>query len=136
MKKFVVINVNEERPTYFKEVFCGDKREIITTDIPEKVCDLETAWAIASLLNMRNNSGYWETPELDHELWLLCVKNKITKITGSEEETNKYIDEYAEDELLFNNGISIEEAAKEIIDFHNFNPIEVRLVCNNGIVQP
>lgn len=134
MKRFVVKNTSKETPTYFKEVFSGDERQIITTDseavllvstIPEKVWDKETALTIASLLNMgADKSGSnWETHELDYNFWLLCVKNIITKTTGSEEETNKYIDEYAEDELLFNNGIStIEEIAQEIIDFHNFIP--------------
>jgi hypothetical protein len=125
MKKFAIRNVNKETPTYFKEVFCGDERQIITTDIPEKIWELETAWAIASLLNMNDKSGgHWETPELNYDLWLSSVKNKITKISGSEEETNRYIEEYAESESLFNNDLSIEYAVKEIIDFHNFHPTE------------
>ena len=133
MKRFVVKNTSKEKPTYFKEVFSGDERQIITTDseavllvstIPEKVWDEETALAIASLLNMgADKSGnQWETSELDYKLWLSCVKNIITKTTGSEEETDKYIEEYAEYEFLFNNGIStIEEVAQEIFHFHNFD---------------
>jgi hypothetical protein len=119
---FAVRNVNKETPTYFKEVYCGDERQIITTDIPEKTFSLEAAWAIASLLNMNDKSGgHWETPEVDYKLWLLSVKYIITKTTGSEKETNKYIDKYNSEYVykgLYSNGFSIIDSAKEIVDYY------------------
>lgn len=66
MQFFSVRNVNKETPTYFKEVHCGDERQVVTTVNPEKYWDLETAWAIASLLNMCDKTGgHWETPEVN-----------------------------------------------------------------------
>jgi hypothetical protein len=136
---FAVRNVYKEAPTYFKEVYCGDERQIITTDIPEKTFSLEAAWAIASLLNMGadKSGGHWETPKVDYNLWLLNVKYTITKITGSEEETNKYIDKYDSEYVykgLYSNGFSIIDSAKEIVDYYDIYGIP-RLVCNNDLVE-